>query len=157
MLVRGQIDRVDVAVDNTTIAYDYKLSKGPALDDMREGRALQLHIYLAALEQLLLPGNKIAGAGYYTMKGGSGRRNQGLYRVTMKDYTGVGPNTSSSLPDDEWKTIRGEMESRIWEFVDGMREGQFYVDPSAPDASCPHCDYSAVCRYEKFRISRKDR
>jgi ATP-dependent helicase/DNAse subunit B len=157
LLVRGQIDRVDVAVDNTAIAYDYKLSKGPALDDMREGRALQLHIYLAALEQLLLPGNAIAGAGYYTMKGASGRRNQGLYRKTMKDYTGVGPTTSSSLPDDEWKTIRGEMESRIWEFVDGMREGQFNVDPSAPDASCPHCDYSAVCRYEKFRISRKDR
>jgi len=157
LLVRGQIDRVDVAGDNTAIAYDYKLSKGPALDDMREGRALQLHIYLAALEQLLLPGNEIAGGGYYTMKGTSSRRNQGLYRVTMKDYTGVGQTTDSSLSDEEWKMIRGEMESRIWEFVDGMREGRFKVDPSAPKASCPHCDFSAVCRYEKFRISRKDR
>ena len=156
LLVRGQIDRVDVAVDNTAIAYDYKLSKGPALDDMREGRALQLHIYLAALEQLLLPGNEIAGGGYYTMKGAGNRRNQGLYREVKKDYTGVG-RTSSSLPDERWKAIRAEMESRIWEFVDGMRVGQFKVDPSAPKASCPHCDYSAVCRYEKFRISRKDR
>jgi len=153
--LRGQIDRVDVAQDQTAIAYDYKLSKGASLDDMREGRALQLHIYLAALEQLLLPGNEIAGGGYYTMKGSSGRRNQGLYRVSMKDYTGVGPNTSSSLPDAEWKRIRVDMESRIWEFVDGMRAGRFVVEPSAPDSSCPHCDYSAVCRYEKFRIRRK--
>jgi RecB family exonuclease len=157
LLLRGQIDRVDVAGDNTAIAYDYKLSKGPGLDDMREGRSLQLHIYLAALEQLLLPGNEIAGGGYYTMKGASGRRNQGLYRLKKKDYTGVGPTTSSSLPDEDWKRIRGEMESRIWEFVDGMRAGRFEVKPSAPDASCPHCDYSAVCRYEKFRIRRKDR
>ncbi len=155
VLLRGQIDRVDVAQDQTAIAYDYKLSKGPSLDDMQEGRALQLHIYLAALEQLLLPGKEIAGGGYYTMKGASGRRNQGLYRVAMTEYTGVGKTTSSSLSDTDWKRIRGEMESRIWQFVDGMRAGRFAVEPSAPDTSCPHCDYSAVCRYEKFRIRGK--
>ena len=157
LLLRGQIDRVDVSGDNKAVAYDYKLSRGPSLDDMREGRALQLHIYLSALEQLLLPGHEIAGGGYYTMKGAGGRRNQGLYRRSMKEYTGVGPTTSSSLEDEDWKRIRSEMESRIWEFVDGMRTGQFEVDPSAPDSSCPHCDYSAVCRYEKFRIRGKDR
>jgi ATP-dependent helicase/DNAse subunit B len=154
--LRGQIDRVDIASDGTTIAYDYKLSKGPSLDDMEEGRALQLHIYLAALERLLLPGREIAGGGYYTIKGANARRNQGLYRVEKKDYTGVGKGTSSNLVDPEWKRIRGEMESRVWEFVYGMRAGQFQVEPSAPDTSCPHCDYSAVCRYEKFRIRRKE-
>ena len=157
VLLRGQIDRVDIGSDETAVAYDYKLSKGPSLDDMREGRALQLHIYLSALEQLLLPGNEIAGAGYYTMKGASDRRNQGLYRVSKKDYTGVGPSTSSSLSDENWTTTRNEMESRIWEFVEGLRAGRFQVDPSAPDSSCPHCDYSAVCRYEKFRIRGKER
>ena len=155
LLLRGQIDRVDVAGDDTAIAYDYKLSKGPGLDDMREGRALQLHIYLAALEQLLLPESRIAGGGYYTIKGATGRRNQGLYRLAMKEYTAVGPTTSSSLSDPDWEGIRAEMESRIWEFVDGMRAGRFEVQPSAPDDSCPHCDYSAVCRYEKFRIRGK--
>jgi ATP-dependent helicase/DNAse subunit B len=155
LLLRGQIDRVDVSGDNKAVAYDYKLSRGPSLDDMREGRALQLHIYLSALEQLLLPGHEIAGGGYYTMKGAGGRRNQGLYRLAMKEYTGVGPTTSSSLEDEDWKRIRSEMESRIWEFVDGMRAGRFEVAPSAPDSTCPHCDYSAVCRYEKFRIRGK--
>jgi hypothetical protein len=73
----------------------------------------------------------------------------------MKAYTGVGTNTASSLPDTEWKEIRAEMEARIWEFIDGMRAGRFDVAPSAPEATCPHCDFSAVCRYEKFRIRRK--
>ncbi len=155
LLLRGQIDRVDVAEDETAIAYDYKLSKGASLDDMQEGRALQLHIYLAALEQLLLPGNAIAGGGYYTMRGASARRNQGLYRVSMTEYTGIGKTTASSLPDTDWQRIRGEMESRIWEFVDGIRTGSFAVEPSAPDTSCPRCDFSAVCRYEKFRVRRK--
>ena len=153
--LRGQIDRVDRARDGTVIAYDYKLSKGAGLDDMAEGRALQLHVYLSALEQLLVPGSEIAGGGYYTIKGLGARRNQGLYRVMMKDYTGVGGGTSSSLSDTEWKRIRGEMQERIWEFIDGMRSGGFAVAPSAPENTCPHCDFSAVCRYEKFRIRKK--
>lgn len=155
--LRGQIDRVDKAKDGTVIAYDYKLSKGAGLEDMTEGRALQLHVYLAALEQVLLPGSEIAGGGYYTIKGFSARRNQGLYRVAMKEYTGVGGTTSSSLSDTEWERIRAEMQARIWEFIDGMRGGRFAVAPSAPEATCPHCDFSAVCRYEKFRIKRKER
>lgn len=153
--VRGQIDRVDIALDGTVIAYDYKLSRGANLDDMKEGRALQLHIYLSALEQLFLPGSEIAGGGYYTMKGTQPRRNAGLYRADMHEYTAVGKKTSSTLSDSEWNRIRDEMQSRIWEFVDGIREGRFQVHPSAPDKSCPHCDYSAVCRYERFRIQRK--
>ena len=155
VLLRGQIDRVDIANDKTAIAYDYKLSKGPSLDDMREGRALQLHIYLAALEELFLPERKIAGGGYYTIKGDTGRRNQGLYLREMSEYTGIGKGTASSLTQSEWSNIRAEMQSRIWELIDGMRAGKFQVDPSAPESSCPHCDYSAVCRYEKFRIRRK--
>lgn len=153
--LRGQIDRVDRAGDGTLIAYDYKLSRGPSLDDMSEGRALQLHIYLAALESLFFPESEIAGGGYYTMKGGQARRNQGLYRAPMHEYTGVGTRTASTMGDQEWRKIRAEMESRIWEFVEGIRAGRFQVAPSAPDASCPHCDFSAVCRYEKFRIKRK--
>lgn len=153
--LRGQIDRVDVGENGTAIAYDYKLSRGAALDDMIEGRALQLHIYLAALEQLFLPGSEIAGAGYYTMKGGHARRNQGLYRAAMQAYTAVGTRTASTLADAEWKQIRAEMESRVWEFIDGMRAGRFVVLPTAPEATCPHCDFSAVCRYEKFRIRGK--
>ena len=152
--IRGQIDRVDKAGDGALIAYDYKLSRGATVDDMTEGRALQLHIYLAALERLVFPESKIAGAGYYTIKGTNDRRNRGLYRKAMNPYTGVN-NIKSNMPDAEWASVRAEMQNRIWEFIDGMRAGRFSVAPSKPEDSCPRCDFSAVCRYEKFRIRRK--
>ena len=155
--VRGQIDRVDVARDGTATAYDYKLSRGASLDDMTEGRALQLHIYLSALEQLFLPESNIAGGGYYTMKGAQPRRNAGLYRADMLEYIGVSNRTASTLSDEEWTKKRSEMQSRIFEFADGIRNGRFQVEPSDPEHSCPQCDYSAVCRYERFRIQRKER
>jgi len=91
------------------------------------------------------------------MRGGGSRRNQGLYRVKKKDYTAIGANTGSSLSDEDWKIVRTEMETRIWEFVDGLRTGHFQVDPTDPKTTCPYCDFSAVCRYEKFRIRGKER
>ena len=37
------------------------------------------------------------------------------------------------LTDPDWKQVRDEMQVRIWEFIDGMRAGQFQVEPSAPE------------------------
>ncbi|WP_411705379.1 PD-(D/E)XK nuclease family protein, partial [Edaphovirga cremea] len=71
--ISGQIDRVDVARDKTLIAYDYKLSSGASLEDIKSGRSLQLPIYLEALEKLLLTDHHIAGGGYYVIRGGGER------------------------------------------------------------------------------------
>ena len=51
------------------IAYDYKLSKGAKPEDMETGRQFQIPIYLAALEQLFVPGFELAGGGYYILRG----------------------------------------------------------------------------------------
>jgi ATP-dependent helicase/DNAse subunit B len=64
VLLRGRIDRVDIAADGTVIAYVYKLSKGANVTDMREGRDLQIGIYLTALEQLFLRGQQIPEEGF---------------------------------------------------------------------------------------------
>jgi ATP-dependent helicase/DNAse subunit B len=156
VLLRGRIDRVDIAPDGTVIAYDYKLSKGANVTDMREGRDLQIGIYLTALEQLFLRGQRVAGGGFYVLRGKQDRRNRGLYRLSLSDYTKLGGNISSTLVDDEWYEVRSEMESRMWEFVDGMKAGSFCVKPSAPKDTCPRCEYSSVCRYETFRIRGKE-
>ncbi|HEY6045353.1 MAG TPA: PD-(D/E)XK nuclease family protein, partial [Pyrinomonadaceae bacterium] len=80
-LIQGQIDRVDVSPDGKqAIAYDYKLSQGAKVDDMETGRQVQIPIYLAALEQLFVPGSELAGGGYYRLRGRGPRLNQGLYR-----------------------------------------------------------------------------
>jgi ATP-dependent helicase/DNAse subunit B len=156
VLLRGRIDRVDIAPDGTVIAYDYKLSKGAGVPDMREGRDLQIGIYLTALEQLFLRGHPIAGGGFYVLRGKQDRRNRGLYRATFNDYAKLGSgNIAAKLTDDKWHEVRREMDARIWEFIDGMKAGRFLVEPSAPKESCPRCDFSSVCRYETFRIRGK--
>jgi len=154
-LVQGQIDRVDVNEDErVAVAYDYKLSYGAKLDDIESGRQVQIPIYLAALEQLFLKGFDLVGGGYYRLRGTGGRLNQGLYRATFADYTHV-KSPKTKLDDIEWNRIRKEVGQLVWEFIDGMRAGEFRVKPSLGKVTCKFCDYSAVCRYDPYRISRK--
>jgi ATP-dependent helicase/DNAse subunit B len=156
-LVQGQIDRVDLSADGqTAIAYDYKLSKGARLEDIESGREVQLPIYLAALEQLFLPSFELAGGGYYTLRGKGSRLNQGLYRAMLADCTSISPQAHKSrLTDEEWQRIRQRVAEHIWNFIDGMRGGHFRVRPALGRTTCKFCDYSAVCRYDAYRISRK--
>lgn len=153
--IQGQIDRVDQAQDGTLVAYDYKLSTGADAADMKAGRSLQLPIYLEALERLLLPGQAIAGGGYYILKAKPGRRNSGIYRRDFGDYLGLQAR-NSILTDVEWHKVRAEVIEKIWEFLDGMRAGDFRVRPSQGLETCRFCDYSAVCRYDRYRIGGKE-
>ncbi|HEY0728268.1 MAG TPA: PD-(D/E)XK nuclease family protein, partial [Pyrinomonadaceae bacterium] len=152
--ISGQIDRVDVARDDTVVAYDYKLSTGSSRWDIVSGRSLQLPIYLEALEKLILPDQPIAGGGYYIIRGAQDRRNKGLYRASQLDYLQLRAR-NSIFSDDDWQQIRAQVDARIWEFLDGMRAGRFIVDPSERQKTCRFCDYGAVCRYDRDRIDRK--
>src|SRR5215217_4265645 len=154
--ISGQIDRVDVAEDNTLIAYDYKLSTGSSRSDIISGRSLQLPIYLEALEKLILPDQPIAGGGYYVIRGGQDRRNKGLYRASQLEYLHLRAK-NSVFTDDDWQRIREQVTARIWEFLDSIRAGRFIVDPSERLKTCRFCDYGAVCRYDRDRIDRKKR
>jgi ATP-dependent helicase/DNAse subunit B len=155
-LIQGQIDRVDVNDGaELAIAYDYKLSKGATLDDIRSGRQVQIPIYLAALEQLFLPSFELGGGGYYTLRGKGARLNQGLYRTALADCTNV-RSRWSQFDDLEWQNIRRDVAARVWQFIDGMRAGSFRVKPSLGRKTCKFCDYSAVCRYDAYRINRKN-
>jgi ATP-dependent helicase/DNAse subunit B len=151
----GQIDRVDVARDNTLIAYDYKLSMGSSKDDIKSGRSLQLPIYLEALERLILPDHTIAGGGYYVIRGGNERRNRGLHRANLISYSGLGKKAGAVIGDDEWQQIRTDVIARIWDFLDHMRAGHFGVNPSEKKKTCRFCDFAAVCRYDRYRIDAK--
>jgi ATP-dependent helicase/DNAse subunit B len=152
-LIQGQIDRVDVG-NGGVVAYDYKLSQGAKLKDLESGRALQIPIYLAALEQLFLPSSELAGGGYYILRARGPRLNQGLYRHALADHTNI-TNPKAKLDDIEWQRIRRETAKRIWEFIDSIRGGHFRVKPSLGRLTCKFCDYSAVCRFDAYRMGRK--
>jgi ATP-dependent helicase/DNAse subunit B len=153
--VSGQIDRVDVAADQTLIAYDYKLSTGSTKDDIKSGRSLQLPIYLEALERLLFPDQPIAGGGYYVIRGGNERRNRGLHRASQIHYSGISNRVLGVMSDDEWQQIRDDVIAKIWNYLDHMRAGDFAVRPSEKQKTCRFCDFAAVCRYDRYRIDGK--
>ena len=154
-LVQGQIDRVDVSEScKSVVAYDYKLSQGARIIDMEAGRQLQIPIYLAALEQLFLPSFELAGGGYYRLRGKGKRLNQGLYRKMLGECTYVSSHTAM-VDDMQWQRLRRDISRRIWQFIDAMRAGDFRVKPSEGTKTCKFCDYSAACRYDSYRISRK--
>ncbi len=153
----GQIDRVDIAADQTLIAYDYKLSTGSTLIDMEAGRSLQLPIYIEALEKLIFPEQEVAGGGYYVIRGGTDRRNKGLHRKDFIKHSGLNPRVGSLISEDEWQRIRAATIAKVWDFIDGMRAGLFKVEPSQKLKTCRFCDFAAVCRYDTYRIERKRR
>jgi ATP-dependent helicase/nuclease subunit B len=155
--ISGQIDRVDIAEDATFVAYDYKLSVGATKEDIRAGRSLQIPIYLEALEQLILPGNEVAGGGYYIIRGANDRRNKGLYRASKLDYYKLNARAGAVISDDEWQEIRSGVIKTIWSFLDQMRAGEFFVNPSERNKTCRFCDFGAVCRYNRARIELKKR
>jgi ATP-dependent helicase/DNAse subunit B len=153
-LFQGQIDRVDINErEGVAVAYDYKLSQGAKLEDIESGRQVQIPIYLAALEQLFLPGYELAGGGYYKLKARGPRLNQGIYRRLFIDCTDT--TRATHVDDIELTRLRRQVEKRIWEAIDGMRGGHFKVKPSRGKITCKFCDYAAVCRYDAYRISRK--
>jgi ATP-dependent helicase/DNAse subunit B len=155
--ISGQIDRVDIAEDDTFVAYDYKLSVGATKEDIRAGRSLQIPIYLEALEQQILPGNEVAGGGYYIIRGANDRRNKGLYRANKLDYYKLNARAGAVISDDEWQEIRSGVIKTIWNFLDQMRAGRFFVNPSERNKTCRFCDFGAVCRYDRGRIEVKRR
>jgi len=59
------------------------------------------------------------------------------------------------LSDEEWEEVRREAIQKIWQFLDGMRSGRFLVNPAERDKTCRFCDFTAVCRYDRYRIDKK--
>ncbi|MBX7218465.1 MAG: PD-(D/E)XK nuclease family protein [Blastocatellia bacterium] len=154
--LRGQIDRVDASGDGKLLAYDYKSSRGPSLQDMKAGRDVQLAIYLEALEHLFArDGEEVIGGGYYALRGGTERRNNGLYRAEYAGYTGISSQVGSSLSNEEWKELRQQMVGFIWEYWQRIRSGDFRVKPAQNETTCQYCDYKVVCRFDRYRIQRK--
>ncbi len=153
--IRGQIDRVDQALDQTLLAYDYKLSTGSSKEDIATGRSLQIPIYLEALEKLIFPGQPIAGGGYYVIRGRHDRRNRGLHRARAVEYSGLKPSLNNVMDNEEWLEVRRQALDKIWNFLDQMRSGTFLVRPTEKKKTCRFCDFAAVCRYDQYRIERK--
>jgi ATP-dependent helicase/DNAse subunit B len=156
--LRGQIDRVDATEAGELVAYDYKSSFGPRLVDMEAGRDVQIGIYIEAIERLFANDReRVVGGGYYSLRPGSSRRNNGLYRSDKAHVTGVSRGCRSSLHVDVWNEIRRTIVANVFGAFDRIRDGDFRVTPSLDEATCTYCDYTTICRFDRHRIGIKRR
>jgi ATP-dependent helicase/nuclease subunit B len=151
--LRGWIDRVDRSTDGKYIIYDYQSPSGTGVKEMRDGLDLRVPLLISAFAELFLkPGEEVIGGGDYSLKGFD--RNSGLYREEFQSYTAISSRAASSMSSGDWHGMLEGAAAYAWQYVDGMRGGDFRVQPK-DDSYCSRCTYQTVCRYEKQRIQIK--
>ncbi|MFA5397459.1 MAG: PD-(D/E)XK nuclease family protein [Methanogenium sp.] len=146
--IRGFIDRVDRMADGTFLVTDYKTGNHPTQSEIIAGKALQLALYVRALE--VINGAAGAGASYYEMK-----RRGVANTVVVHDerYADVlAPYHPKGMKKDAppFPEIIINAVAAAAQAATGIRAGRF---PLAEDAGkCPsYCEYSRICRKSVLR------
>lgn len=131
----GRIDRIDRKEEGTVII-DYKSGGAYGVKDMLQGTSLQMPIYLMSQRE------KEPLAGQY------GLINKAEYKLGagLKDSLKSIKSLRSNKFDtrEEWQDFFLEMESIILATRDGIRSGNFQVDPKVCSEYCP---YRMICKY----------
>ena len=146
--IRGFIDRVDRMADGTFLVTDYKTGNHPTQSEIIAGKALQLALYVRALE--VINGAAGAGASYHEMK-----RRGVANTVVVHDerYADVlAPYHPKGMKKDAppFPEIIINAVAAAAQAATGIRAGRF---PLAEDAGkCPsYCEYSRICRKSVLR------
>jgi len=152
-LVQGRIDRVDVGRHEGKPVFnviDYKSGRAVAvtLDDIRNGKSLQLALYLAAVSR-----SGLAGEGSLPFQLGYWLLQSKGFMLGLKTGAKAKPLIASSLvPLSEELLIEldDHLEAVVPELAAGIRAGQFPVDSG--DTGCTqYCPYSTICRVGQKR------
>ena len=172
----GKIDRVEIGDGIFTIC-DYTTSaRVPKIRAIREGRSLQLPIYLAVVEQLLskltLEDTQAVGGTYYILRE-NGKAELG---IGDRDYNGIAfkahsnnhqllPRNSNSKPgqaspNHEEETIQSVIDRSVLyvsEYVSSISNGKFPLTPHDPQEVCRFCDFKRICRIGAISEDNADR
>lgn len=147
--LRGRVDRVDVLPDGRFAITDYKTGiSHPALKDILAGRALQLPLYIRAVETLT--GMQGVAGTYYTIKRGEVRNRPVFWDAAMKDCFGCFPGSRQSSVEDVRALVENSL-ALAGEYLAGIRGGRF--PPRSDAGPCPaYCGFATVCRFDGLRL-----
>ncbi len=150
--IRGRIDRVDAAKDETgpglLWVYDYKTGYAPAMKDVKGNQDLQLQLCLLAAREILGDSAETqAGACFLSLKPGDKD-----IRKALMVTTGVPPHFRRKGADT-WELSDEELEG-VKDTVRGIdysiRSGHF---PAAIDSgACLNCDFQTACFRDEHRV-----
>ncbi|MEW6511787.1 MAG: PD-(D/E)XK nuclease family protein [Bacteroidota bacterium] len=161
--LRGKVDRVDVG-DRFFTVIDYKTgSKVPGLKDIREGRSMQLPLYLHAVRELLRAreSREVAPAGgfYYRLRDSVELR-PGVAAETFRGKAFPARSKYRQFVQDERElqnVIDGASDAAE-QAVKGMAGGEFPLTrPELVEEVCGSCDVRTVCRIQTLKHLPKER
>ena len=149
LLIKGYIDRVDVTDGYDFAVIDYKTGGHPSANDIINGRALQLPLYIRAFEEISWRSLKGAGGCYYVISKKLVRRKTVIYDGEKKDlfcnskFSKMGNAEFSEILDNSVRAACG--------YRDSIRNGIFTPVNSLSNCKS-YCIFSDVCRVSEFRL-----
>ncbi|MCM8776343.1 MAG: exodeoxyribonuclease V subunit gamma [Candidatus Omnitrophica bacterium] len=141
----GKIDRIDVDPDGRLgLVVDYKRSAEFKKDDLEFGVALQLPIYLAAMERFL----KLTpiGGEFYVLRS---LDRKGFYHEKNAAPFADIASQKLKFSDEEFAGIIERSFDYVRRFMRDMKRSEIPVRPRLCLSFCP---FSPVCRIEKWRL-----
>ena len=149
ILLTGRVDRIDTTPGGRFCIIDYKTgSSSPGYQDIANGTALQLPLYICAVETGL--NLSPAGGAYYTLKKGDVKCQAIIRDQAVDDFF-----LPFARSRDGGKRPLGEVisESLRWVrvYLEGIRNGQFPTADSTKKCS-DYCNYRFVCRFDPLRL-----
>ena len=155
VMLRGIIDRVEIG-DGIFVVADYKTGSSiPGIDDILEGRSLQLPIYLHVLEHIFREkiDEELKGvAGVYYVLRDECRHRLGIGDKSYKDKAFAASSSNSQLlpnPDKNAGTLDEVVKQtvdRANSFVEAISRGEFPLTLHQPEKVCGGCDFKLICR-----------
>ena len=148
ILLSGSIDRVDCTPERKAVVLDYKTGSFATLSDIKNGTALQLPLYMAALRERtgLLP---ICGA-YYAISEKECGPKAVLFAPEERDLI-RGYHPSGKIEPGGLEMLINSALQHADEMIAKAQAGLF---PLSSDLShCPsYCEFSTICRKDALRL-----
>ncbi len=144
VLVRGFIDRVDLAPGGEAVVYDYKSSLPAPPDRWLGERNFQIAIYMRAVEQLL--GARVVG-GFYQPLSGRDLRARGV--LAEEEGVALECVRGDARPDAEVRELVEEIVAAARTAAVQARAGELEARPATCGFGGSGCMYPSICRCDR--------
>lgn len=149
LLISGFIDRVDVTDAGDFAVIDYKTGNHPGKNEILNGKAMQLPLYISAFEEI--SGNKLKGAGgcYYVVSRTKVKKEAVIYDSDKKGLFSI--SDSSKMQNMDLSEVLNNSVKAACGYRNGIRNGVFSPVNNVNDCKS-YCIFSDVCRVSEFRL-----